>query len=295
MLLQVFDVAHGQCALITCDNGNRIMIDCGHSNQLKWFPGTYLKGINVTQIELLAITNYDEDHASGLGNLQDHVYVKSLLRNKSVSGNDIKDLKTEDGYGSGIEKLIEMMGTYNGSWSPDNPEPVYDFVERQIFHCSYPEFDDENNLSLVVFLKCHGVGVMFTGDLERAGWLKLLENEVFKKALSETSVFMASHHGRASGCVEEVFEHAKPFYVVISDCGYKYDTQITVPWYRAKAKGGAFRGSQRHVLTTRKDGTISFELHSARLTQSNPFQDRAGLALRPLGNIIPNRLGGLRK
>jgi hypothetical protein len=33
--------------------------------------------------------------------------------------------------------------------------------------CIYPRFDDENNLSMALLLKCHGVGVMFPGDLEK--------------------------------------------------------------------------------------------------------------------------------
>lgn len=31
MELKIFDVEHGACALLTCDNGSRLMIDCGHN------------------------------------------------------------------------------------------------------------------------------------------------------------------------------------------------------------------------------------------------------------------------
>lgn len=32
MELKVFDVEHGACALLSCDNGARLMIDCGHNS-----------------------------------------------------------------------------------------------------------------------------------------------------------------------------------------------------------------------------------------------------------------------
>ena len=105
--------------------------------------------------------------------------------------------------------------------------------QRQGFCNSYPTFDDENNLSMAVFLKCHGIGVLFTGDLEKAGFAALIKhNAAFRQALRETHVYIASHHGRANGCSEEILPYlTNVFYVVISDKGYKYDTQRTMPFY----------------------------------------------------------------
>jgi hypothetical protein len=31
MKLQIFDVEHGACSLLTADNNARVMIDCGHN------------------------------------------------------------------------------------------------------------------------------------------------------------------------------------------------------------------------------------------------------------------------
>lgn len=75
---------------------------------------------------------------------------------------------------------------------------------------------------MVVFLKCHGIGVMFPGDLEKAGFLVMLKNEAFKQALRETNVYVASHHGRDNGCCEETVEFLQSvYYVVIPDKGYQ--------------------------------------------------------------------------
>src|SRR5262249_40580491 len=150
----------------------------------------------------LAITNYDEDHVSGLKNLSDKIDVQWLLRNKGVETKHLKQLKSEDGMGPGIDHLcylIDNVYTVAG----DSPRPGYLGLERQTFFHSYPTFEDENNLSLVTLLKCRGVGVLFAGDIERAGWLEMLKRPEFRDALSSVRVLVAPHHGREGGCCED--------------------------------------------------------------------------------------------
>ena len=65
---------HGGCALLkTTQNGVlwTVMIDCGHKNNDRgqWFPGDYLRSQGIYTIDLLVITNLDEDHVSGLPNI----------------------------------------------------------------------------------------------------------------------------------------------------------------------------------------------------------------------------------
>jgi beta-lactamase superfamily II metal-dependent hydrolase len=214
---------------------------------------------------MLAVTNYDEDHVSGADDLFDNVDVTWISRNNSVTANIIKSLKSADGMGPGIERLVDEI-TYTFTGVGSSPRPVFAGVgERQSFYNSYPAFDDENNLSMAIFLKCHGVGVMFTGDLEKAGFAALLKNnESFKQALRKTNVYIASHHGRENGCSEELLPYlTNVYYVVISDKGYMLNTQETLPFYHKIAEGGPFRnGSTRRVLTTRRDGRIGFTFNT---------------------------------
>jgi len=268
MDLKIFDVEHGACALLTCDNGARIMIDCGHNASTGWYPGTYLEQQGIRQIETLTISNYDEDHVSGIENLLSKVIVASLTRNPSVSATVIKQLKSEDGIGSGILYLTHCIeGLFTGGSTVGLVH--YQGLQQQMFWNIYPSFDDENNLSLVTFLSCHGIGVLFPGDLEGAGWRALMARSEFLAALRNTSVLVASHHGRRNGWCDELRQYCKPFYVVISDKGYMYDTQETIPLYRSIAKGGPFRTDpQRHVLTTRNDGKIGFTFTNPQQWQS---------------------------
>ncbi len=258
MKLEIFDVEHGACALLTADDGTRMMIDCGHNGSTGWRPGTHLSNSGISKLDLLAITNYDEDHVSGLPNLRKNVEIGKLWRNKSVSPDSLVKLKSEDGMGVGIDELVTMAKTYTYTGGTPFEMPG---VERSAFHLNYPEFDDENNLSFVIHLKINDVGFLFPGDLETLGWETLLErNEKFQDAVANTNVLIASHHGRENGICTDIFDvyGCKPVWIVISDKGYMHETQNTVDYYATKCQGFKFRGSDRKVLTTRNDGKINF-------------------------------------
>lgn len=55
MKLQIFDVEHGSCALLTCINGTKLMIDCGHNSNSDWKPGSYLRTQGITYLDTLAL------------------------------------------------------------------------------------------------------------------------------------------------------------------------------------------------------------------------------------------------
>lgn len=101
MQLQIFDVEHGACSLLTADNNSRLMIDCGHNGATGWKPGTYLRQQGIQQLEMLALTNYDEDHASASADLFDSVHVRWLLRNKIHFRSGHQDAKNRRGDGAG--------------------------------------------------------------------------------------------------------------------------------------------------------------------------------------------------
>lgn len=143
-------------------------------------------------------------------------------------------------------------------------------LSYKVFYNRYPtDFVDENNLSVVTFLHCHNLHMVFPGDLERAGWEKLLENPSFVRQLKTVNVFVASHHGRESGRCDDVFEldGVRPQIVIFSDAGIQYDTQVTTTaWYRARVTGMDYHGKRRHVFTTRHDGKITIDAQPDRTT-----------------------------
>lgn len=261
-LLEIFDVEHGACALLTADTGARMMIDCGQNKSTGWDPASELKSVGAPHLELLAITNYDEDHVDGLPELRRQFRIKSLLRSKNVEPDQLRQLKSEDGMGNGIAELVEMAKTYT------NPAEPIDFgqVTRSVFYNEAGSFNDENNLSAVIVLNIHGKRVVFTGDMERAGFDHIMQKTGFQDAVRGAAVLIAPHHGRECSVHSDFLDLVRPYWVIISDKGYIYDTQLTVPTYRSYCRGGVFRDQTRHVLTTRNDGTISLRFEAESWT-----------------------------
>lgn len=262
--LEIFNVEHGQCALLTTANGMRMMIDCGHSNVSRWYPGDYLNYLGVSYLDMLVVTNYDQDHISGFPNLNDQIVIGHLLRNTSVETDEIQMLKSEDGIVSyAMDEFLNEVDNSFGSLGVSAPL-CFPSVEWSCFYNIYPIFEDENNLSLVLVLKIHGIQFIFPGDMETAGWLHLLETSPrFANLVSDTHVLIASHHGRENGICTELFDEygCNPEIIIISDDYRQYNTQYTTGYYGNKCNGiKGFRDQElRKVLTTRRDGYIKFE------------------------------------
>ena len=97
--------------------------------------------------------------------------------------------------------------------------------------------------------------------MEKAGWRALLQNPWFLQHLNAVTVFVASHHGRENGYCEDVLNLCPNIQiVVISDKKKGHQSQETVDRYRRYARGFEYDGAQRHVLTTRSDGNMKFNI-----------------------------------
>ena len=254
MELKIFDVSHGFCACLTADNNNVMLFDCGHNERTGFCPSTYLPQNGCTGIEKLVIHNFDQDHVSDLHNLVQKLPIQVLHRNRTISPETLTQIKKQYGpITSAMQSAIDLHAEYV---HPVESPPEFTNIEFDAFHNSYPEFEDTNNLRLVAFVHYDGLGIIFPGDLEKAGWLKLLEYESFKSQLRRVNIFIASHHGRESGYCEDVFQHCFPDIVIISDKEIVHETQKNN--YKRHAKGVMWDGGpeKRYVLTTRSDGLV---------------------------------------
>jgi len=264
MRLRVWDVEHGACAMLQHVNGlvggRLAMIDSGCTNA--WHPSTYIKHtLGRNRLDYLFITNADQDHMSDLQGLWDAgIYVHGLYRNPSYTGDQMRAIKQLGGpLTNDAERYVNACAVYN--------QPLLDpfddhmgGITATMFWNNYPFFTKTNDLSLVIFIKFAGTKILFPGDLEKPGWLSLLQRQDFRDELKYTDIFVASHHGRENGFCSEVFDHCEPSAIIISDKAKEHETQETVPDYRAVVKdhGVPVRttGKTRHVLTTRRDGWI---------------------------------------
>ena len=267
--LELFDVNHGGCALLTMPSPTgvrRILIDCGHystKDTVKWSPGRHLQSIGVSRLDVLFMTNYDEDHASGYVDLLEHkIAMDCIFGNPTVPTDAILHLTTADGMGRGLATLAASIEERQKLEHPEN-FPVIPGLGISWCCNSYPEFSDENNLSLVLALDILGIKFLFTGDMEVTGFKRLLQTHApFAAMARETDMLVVAHHGRVNGVCTDLFDQhgCQPTLVVIADDYRQYVSQPTTNYYVSKAKGlSDYRGKgPRSVLSTRKDGVITF-------------------------------------
>jgi len=257
MNIKIFDVAHGFCSLIMADNNNLILIDCG-SDGNNFSPTNYLRKIHCSGIESFVISNYDEDHITDLPNIIANYQIDVLYRNKSIAPTQLENIKLESGP---ITPAMRSAITLSTNYShPVSVYPDFAGIEMNLYQNDYPTFTDTNNLSIVTFIEYYDFSIVYTGDLESAGWDNLLENSYFQDRLRKVNIFVASHHGRKSGFNAKVFEFCKPDIIIISDKEVIYETQRHN--YSQYAKGITWNNGQekRYVLSTRNDGHINIDI-----------------------------------
>lgn len=269
MVLRIWDVEHGACAMLqpVIDGvpGRLAMIDAGHSADFR--PSHFIRqGLGRTELDYLFITNVDQDHISDLhGIVEAGVNVRVLHRNPHVSVEALRVIKEQGGpITKQAELFLHMHGTYSAPVSAPFDTSMGG-ITATCFHNAFPRFIDTNNLSLVVFIKFGTFKILFPGDIERNGWLALLENHEFVSELAGTTILVASHHGRENGYCEEVFDIVRPAAVVMSDKSLMHDTQLMAGTYGnvtwPEGVMVATTRKRRRVLTTRTDGHIIFTVN----------------------------------
>jgi beta-lactamase superfamily II metal-dependent hydrolase len=261
MKVDIFDVDHGACAVITCPDGKRLMIDCGtKTDPPYWWPSIQFYG---EEFAGLLLANLDEDHVTDFEKMLELVTVKTVWINDSITAARLKLMKP-DGMRSGVTAVhAYLQQPICLNLKLDLPQ-----INVHVFRHTHPTFTDTNNLSFVTFVEYGNFCILFPGDMEEAGWKEFLPNDAFTALLRRVSVAVPSHHGRESGCCADVFNwwRCSPCAFVISDKEKVHETQETTDWYRQHAKGVHKILSTlwdtpetRYVFTTRKDGCVSIE------------------------------------
>ena len=158
---------------------------------------------------------------------------------------------------------MELDSTYiypvSGQLDPSIPSNYGD-VKINSFSQSESGTSNLNNYSIVAVIKYANEKIIIPGDIEDAGWKVLLERGDFQQAIKDTTIFVASHHGREAGFYSDLFDYFKPDVVIVSD-GRFSDTSVTDRYryyaYGVEVKSRSTEESKkRYVLTTRNDGVI---------------------------------------
>ncbi len=246
-----------------------MMVDCGHDGGFhpiddfkKFLPEPTRLQPKLT-LRSLVLTNYDNDHFSGLPNLHKAVHIKSTLLPKNLSMEEVWALKSEPT--EALETLSNIRSTYNQAavdWIPPFNLQVFSLVQAELSEARIPI--ETNHLSQMVFVEYGETTFCIPGDMEKKSWELILNKKGVQDWLSKTNILMASHHGRYNGYHKDIFDYCSPSCVIFSDKGIVHDTQKNMAsLYASHVLGGGIsyintsgETALRKTLTTRNDGHI---------------------------------------
>lgn len=279
MKLIIFDVGNAFCSLVSSPNGYGLMVDCG-SNEDKENPvDAIYRYRNWLQLRsyvtrqgmsyplgLLHITHPDEDH------------VRNAVRiKKELTPYLMHKMKWEE-FPDGTDIYNEYRTLLDNCYRGSNPEAIdWGFDINKTFSIpievvrNNPKLKDKvrNNSSILRYIAYNGVKVLFTGDLESAGWEWLIEHDQdFVQTIKYgVDILIAPHHGHKSGFPKALFDVIGNVKMVIhskdSEAG-KDGTDVATQYsnYACGAVYNVINGTPREgkVLTTRSNGNICIEI-----------------------------------
>ena len=194
----VLDVGQGQSVLIR--TGDFLtLVDCGGDSRDG--PGNvaadYLQALGRSDVDLLVVSHYHDDHANG---------VLQLLGRVNVGEIALPDVEEDSPLRAEILAVAEKKGV-----------PVRFVRERTRFGAVnlFPPMSDAgdtNELGLTVLATAGQTDVLITGDMEAEGELRLVETA----DLPDIEVLVAGHHGSDTSNTPALLERTRPDLALIS-------------------------------------------------------------------------------
>lgn len=201
------DVGQADAALVICD-GETMMIDGGNSAGSRTVA-SYLKNMNIDELDYVICSHAHEDHVGGLSGAlsaaeADHIYApqtesdskayKNFKKKANEQGVKIEHPSAGDTLRLGSSK-VEILGPLTEKGR------------------------DLNNTSIVLKITYGSTSFLFTGDAEREEEAEILDSGADLKS----TVLKVGHHGSSSSTSYPFLRAVMPQYAVIcSEKGNSY-------------------------------------------------------------------------
>lgn len=204
------DVGQGDSALVVFPNGKTMLIDGGETDQGRALVSK-LQQLGVQQIDWLVATHPHSDHIGGL--------IHAL---KSLPVAEVWDIAMP--FESPVYR--DFLLAVRGARSPHGGRPEFRKVRAGLTLEPAPDVrvrvlaprdpllegtrSDPNNNSIVLRIDAPGGSFLFTGDIEREGRRRLVNENL------RADVLKVSHHGAANGTDRAFLQRVNPRVAVIS-------------------------------------------------------------------------------
>ena len=268
----IFDVELGQSIFLYPRDFPHygMLIDCGNTPNFNPIDYLMTNTMNLIHhdgtryiLSNLTLTNYDQDHFSGLPYLMNKVFVSTVQFPKNISATELYNLKKP------VTTAVQAVCYYRKEYiyNAVNHRPPYAVTTFHLAQSDFPnQIINTNYLSQLVFVQYLETTLCVCGDLEKPAWDIILLNESVQNLLKITNVLIAAHHGRENGYAQEIFNFCLPEVVIFSDKKIDHGTQEDMSQLygnHVAGNGVILNGDAikpRKVLTTRNDGHLWIRL-----------------------------------
>lgn len=207
MAVSFIDVGQGDCELISV-NGCNILIDCGDTDKIDSVIG-FLKYSGVEQLNAVIITHPHDDHYGGMYKLLSRFDIGEVIM-PEIEVNSVTYQR--------LSKVINDRGIRFRYAKAGERLTLGEDIFLDIIAPIYFDYGEENNFSIVARLVYGETSFLFTGDLERAGELDLIDAGIDLRA----DVLKVAHHGSAGSSSAEFLEKVTPRIAVFETGAINY-------------------------------------------------------------------------
>ncbi|RIA78444.1 beta-lactamase superfamily II metal-dependent hydrolase [Anaeroplasma bactoclasticum] len=198
-----FNVGKADAILLQYDDKNMI-IDTGTIDSSEYFINR-LKELNVSTVDVLIITHFDQDHVGGASSVVNNFTVKEVYQTYEVKTSNVL---------SAFKVALSQKEI-----TPKEVSEETSFYLGDVSYTIYPpesktyNNSQSNNSSLVVRSVYNKNSFLFAGDAEKER-LKELNS---KAPNLESDVLKVPHHGQLEDNTSTFFKKINPSYAIITD------------------------------------------------------------------------------
>ena len=250
LTVHFIDVGQADCALLEC-NGEYALIDGGRTTETA-IVTDYLTAQGVDRLSLVVGTHPHEDHIGGLPGVLNQFKADTVWTSATPYYN---------GYINAF-----LLAARNNAQELVYPQVGDTFLlGGAVITMLGPvktDYEDANDLSLVLMVTYGNTRFLFTGDMEQIAETDLLDSGAVVKA----DVLKVGHHGSYSSTSYHFLREVAPTYAVISvgsnnEYGHPHDSTVS------KLKNAdviIYRTDKMYNIVATSDGTdISFSWDNA--------------------------------
>lgn len=198
------DVGQADCQVILLPDSRVLMIDAGNNDD-DMLICNYLDRLGIERIDYLVATHPHEDHIGAMD---------TVINNYDIGKVYMPDAETDTASYRDVQRALsrkKISVIYTGAgdviykddvWTAEAVAPVY-------------QYEDLNNMSIVLRLTYKDSSFLFTGDCEE-------ESEMDITGDVSADVLSVGHHGSSTSTCDDFLERVDPMYAVIS-CGINND------------------------------------------------------------------------